>query len=58
MNDPIKGAAAIITVATTPKPPTRIQLGVDAVNGVDRKLRHVTDELRQWRDLSASTSHE
>jgi NAD(P)-dependent dehydrogenase (short-subunit alcohol dehydrogenase family) len=54
--DPVKGAAAIITVATAEKPPLRVQLGADCVTRVEAKLAYVADELAQWRDLALSTS--
>ncbi|HEY0495959.1 MAG TPA: oxidoreductase [Kutzneria sp.] len=57
LGDPVKGVAAIITVATTEKPPLRVQLGPDCVARVEAKLAFVADELAQWRDLALSTSY-
>ena len=56
-NDPVKGAAAIITIATVADPPARLQLGADSVAAVEAKLQRVTDELGKWRDLAVSTAH-
>ncbi|GAA3432816.1 oxidoreductase [Kutzneria kofuensis] len=56
--DPVKAAAAIITVATAEKPPLRVQLGADCVARVEAKLAVVADELAQWRELALSTAHE
>ncbi|CDR13181.1 oxidoreductase [Streptomyces iranensis] len=55
--DPVKAATAMITVADSPEPPTRIQLGADCVARVEAKLEHVASELAQWRDLALSTVH-
>lgn len=55
--DPAKAAAAIYTIATAAEPPTRLQLGADAVAAVEAKLALVRDELSRWRELSLSTAH-
>jgi NAD(P)-dependent dehydrogenase (short-subunit alcohol dehydrogenase family) len=55
INDPRKGAAAIYAAVTAPNPPSRLQLGPDAVAMVERKLAHVRTELEQWRAVSSST---
>lgn len=55
--DPVKAAAAIYTIATAAEPPTRLQLGADAVATVEAKLALVRDELSRWRELSLSTEH-
>jgi NAD(P)-dependent dehydrogenase (short-subunit alcohol dehydrogenase family) len=57
INDPAKGAAAIIAIATAENPPSRLQLGADCVAAVEAKLLRMVDELDQWRDLSASTAY-
>ena len=56
VNDPVKGAAAIVTIATIASPPARLQLGADCVAAVEEKLRRVTAELSQRRELAVSTS--
>jgi NAD(P)-dependent dehydrogenase (short-subunit alcohol dehydrogenase family) len=55
MNDPAKGAAAIYSAVTDLNPPTRLQIGPDAIAMVESKLAHVRDELDTWRDLGSST---
>lgn len=53
--DPNKAAAAILHVATLEKPPLRLLLGSDAVQGVERSdaARAANDKI--WRSLSLST---
>lgn len=58
VNNPVKGAAAIVTIATVASPPARLQLGADSVAAVEEKLRKVTAELNQWRELAISTAHD
>jgi NAD(P)-dependent dehydrogenase (short-subunit alcohol dehydrogenase family) len=58
VNDPVKGAAAIVTIATADHPPGRLQLGADSVTAVAGKLQQVSDELSQWRGLAVSTSYD
>jgi NAD(P)-dependent dehydrogenase (short-subunit alcohol dehydrogenase family) len=55
MNDPAKGAAAIYSAVTSANPPTRLQIGPDAIAMVEGKLVHVRDELDTWRALGSST---
>ncbi len=55
INDPMKGAAAIVEAVTATNPPTRLQIGPDAVAVVERKLAHVHQELQTWRAVSEST---
>lgn len=55
INDPVKGAAAIYTAVTAEQPPTRFQVGPDAVAMVQAKLVRVHDELETWRPLASST---
>ena len=58
LGDPAKGAAAIVTVATSTEPPLRVQLGTDSLAGVEAKLAQVATELAAWRTLAQSTDHE
>jgi NAD(P)-dependent dehydrogenase (short-subunit alcohol dehydrogenase family) len=58
LNDPVKGAAAIVTIATVADPPLRLQLGADCVAAVESKLQRVTGELGQWRELAVSTAYD
>ena len=55
INDPRKGAASILQAVTAATPPTRLQIGPDAVAAVERKLAHVRQELQTWRTVSEST---
>ena len=55
--DPVRAAAAIIAVATSPKPPLRLQLGADCVARVEQKLTQVAAELTAWRDVALSTGY-
>jgi NAD(P)-dependent dehydrogenase (short-subunit alcohol dehydrogenase family) len=58
VNDPVKGAAAIMTIATVADPPARLQLGADSIAAIEGKLQRVTDELTKWRELALSTTHD
>jgi len=55
INDPAKGAAAIYAAVTSPNPPSRLQIGADAVAFVENKLAHVREELETWRSVAVST---
>lgn len=54
-NDPARGAAVIYQAVTCEHPPSRLQVGPDAVAMVERKLAHVRAELDAWRPLATST---
>ena len=56
--DPVKAAAAIVDLASSPEPPLRIQLGRDSFEGVAHKLEFVAQEQRTWRDVAVSTDHD
>lgn len=55
LGDPIKAAAAIMTVATSAEPPLRLQLGTDCLARVEAKLAQVASELAAWRSVAEST---
>jgi NAD(P)-dependent dehydrogenase (short-subunit alcohol dehydrogenase family) len=55
INDPVKGAVAIYTAVTAANPPSRLQVGPDAVAMVENKLAHVREELETWRAVASST---
>lgn len=55
MNDPVKGAAAIYGAVTSANPPSRLQIGPDAIAMVEGKLAHVREELDAWRSLGSAT---
>lgn len=57
LGDPVKGAAAIVAVATAAAPPLRIQLGSDCLEQVEAKLAGVAEELATWRELAESTDY-
>jgi len=56
--DPAKLAAAIVDLPETEEPPLRLQLGPDAVEGVEAKLKSVQRELDRWRAVALSTDHD
>jgi NAD(P)-dependent dehydrogenase (short-subunit alcohol dehydrogenase family) len=56
VNHPVRGAAAIVTIALADDPPVRLPLGTDAVGAVEGKLQRTAEELAQWRDLAVSTT--
>jgi NAD(P)-dependent dehydrogenase (short-subunit alcohol dehydrogenase family) len=53
--DPRRLAQAIVQLAATPRPPTRLALGSDTVARIEEKHRDVERELAQWRTVSLST---
>ncbi|MEU1623005.1 oxidoreductase [Streptomyces sp. NPDC005722] len=53
--DPVKAAAAIITVAGAEEMPARIPLGKASVADVEAKLAGVAREIGTWRELALST---
>src|SRR5262249_30989950 len=53
--DPAKLAAAIVDLPDAAEPPLRLQLGPDAVEGVEAKLEQVRRELAEWRPVALST---
>ncbi len=58
LGDPVKGAAAIVAIATSTEPPLRVQLGTDSLARVEAKLAQVAGELATWRTLAESTDYE
>lgn len=58
LGDPVKGAAAIVAIATTAEPPVRLQLGSDCLQQVEAKLANVAGEIAKWRKLAESTDHD
>ncbi|MET9876786.1 oxidoreductase [Actinacidiphila glaucinigra] len=53
--DPVKAAAAIITVADAQEMPARIPLGKASIADVEDKLAGVARDVETWRDLALST---
>ena len=58
LGDPVKAAAAIVTVAAAADPPARLQLGADCVARVEAKLDQVATELDRWREVALSTGYD
>ncbi|WP_329140502.1 oxidoreductase [Streptomyces sp. NBC_01476] len=56
--DPVKAAAAIVTITEAPRPPLRLLLGSDCVANVETKTGSLLADIEQWRDLSLSTDHD
>ncbi|MGX7825333.1 SDR family NAD(P)-dependent oxidoreductase [Actinokineospora sp. 24-640] len=55
--NPTAAANAIVDIAHTPHPPTRLQLGTDAITRVEAKLHHVHTELETWRPLATGIDY-
>lgn len=53
--DPDKAAKAIVAAATSPTPPARLLLGDDAVDGVNKKLHFLHENIDKWEPVSRST---
>lgn len=56
--DPRKAAEAIVDVTKADNPPTRLQLGPDAIARVEEKLALVAKELDTWRSLGQATGYD
>lgn len=54
--DPARAAQVLLALVEAPVPPTRLFLGQDALEMVERKLAGMEEEIAQWRALSRSTS--
>ncbi|NYE61154.1 NAD(P)-dependent dehydrogenase (short-subunit alcohol dehydrogenase family) [Duganella sp. 1224] len=54
-SDPVKVAAAMITLANLEEPPVELLIGADAVEYVKRAADAVAENDRKWHDLSVST---
>lgn len=54
--DPALAAAAILTAIDAHDAPLRLPLGGDAVDGILRHLRHVTQEVRAREHLARATA--
>jgi len=53
--DPLKAAAAILSLIDSPAPPTSLLLGSDAVTYVREKLLQMNADIDAWETLSRST---
>ncbi|BAZ20929.1 short-chain dehydrogenase/reductase SDR [Kalymmatonema gypsitolerans NIES-4073] len=56
--DPNKAALAMIQAVDSEKPPLRLALGEDAINGINTKLESLKAELDAWKEVSVSTKFE
>ena len=56
--DPDKAAQAMIKVVESDNPPMRLVLGEDALKGVRQKIETFQQELKEWEDVTLSTSFE
>jgi NAD(P)-dependent dehydrogenase (short-subunit alcohol dehydrogenase family) len=54
--DPAKAAETIITALDAERPPLRLVLGSDAIASVEGRLKRLSDELGDWRDVGAATA--
>ncbi len=55
--DPDKAAQAFIDLVNDPNPPVRLYLGSDAYERATAKINLLTEELKQWKAVSASTGY-
>ena len=55
--DPAKAAAAILTALAADKPPLRLPLGDDSLDGILANLAAVESEARAWEEVSRSTAY-
>ncbi|WBB67160.1 oxidoreductase [Micromonospora sp. WMMD812] len=55
-NDPVKGAAAILKVLDSDRPPLRLLLGGDAVDGLREHHAALLAEVARWEEISRSTA--
>ncbi|MFD6756164.1 oxidoreductase [Micromonospora gifhornensis] len=56
--DPVKGAAAFLTLADAANPPVRAQLGSDCLQELENKITQLRTESEAWRDLALSTDYD
>ncbi len=55
--DPVKGAAALLHIASLPNPPLRLLLGSDAYNAAEQHALQILRFDKEWKDLSISTDY-
>jgi NAD(P)-dependent dehydrogenase (short-subunit alcohol dehydrogenase family) len=56
MGNPADLAAAVMKVVDSPEPPLRFIGGADAYAMIENSLAAQTDEMKRWRELSASAN--
>lgn len=54
--DPAKAPQAILTAMSSAKPPLRLVLGGDAIDGIRQRLGDLQHELSEWEDLGRATA--
>jgi len=54
--DPALAAAAILAALDAERPPLRLPLGADAVDGILGHLESVRAEVREWQDVARATA--
>lgn len=54
--DPARAAQALLTQIDAETPPTRLFLGDDALQLVDKKIDAMREEIERWAPLSRSTA--
>jgi NAD(P)-dependent dehydrogenase (short-subunit alcohol dehydrogenase family) len=58
LGDPIKAAAAIVSVVDLPSPPLRVLLGSDALEYTLNKLREQQRQITAFEALTRSSDHQ
>ena len=53
--DPAAGARAIVDAVTGPNPPLHLLLGAMAFQRANEKLKQLTNEFSQWREITLAT---
>jgi hypothetical protein len=56
--DPVKLAAALVSVTDNDAPPARWVAGADAVQAVEEKAKTLLAQVDAYRELSSSLAHE
>jgi len=54
-NDPEKGAEALIAISELQNPPVHFLLGTGTSEFLDAKIKAITDDAKQWENLTMST---
>lgn len=57
LGDPAKAAEILLKIANAPDAPVHLLLGSDAVTLVKNKIAAMSDEIKSWESVSASTDH-
>jgi NAD(P)-dependent dehydrogenase (short-subunit alcohol dehydrogenase family) len=55
--DPVRAVKAIVDAIESPKPPHRLLLGVDAVEGAKAKIANLNADLAMWEDVSRGVDY-